>query len=84
MTQTGITAAPIVYRAPDSVYVLSGPAISFTDLHAAPVFRVFRLAPEGQRLLGRHHRLAAWWRLMGVRPSFARTQAPSRHIAAGV
>lgn len=40
---------------------LAGTAISLADLHAAPMFALFRLAPEGQRLLGRKDRLVRWW-----------------------
>jgi glutathione S-transferase len=54
---------------------LTGSAISLADLHAAPMFAVFRLAPEGERLLNRERRLADWWHRMSNRPSFARTRA---------
>jgi glutathione S-transferase len=58
---------------------LAGPAISLADIHAAPIFRVFRLAPEGERLLGRQDRLVRWWDRVSTRPSFLRTQVPPRH-----
>jgi len=28
---------------------------------ASPMFELFRLAPEGERLLSHHARLAGWW-----------------------
>jgi glutathione S-transferase len=58
---------------------LAGPAISLADLHAAPLFAIFRLAPEGLRLLGREDRLVRWWKHVSARPSFLRTQVPPRH-----
>jgi glutathione S-transferase len=39
---------------------LTGPEVSLADLHAAPMFAVFRLAPEGELLLDREARLAGW------------------------
>jgi glutathione S-transferase len=35
---------------------LAGPAISLADLHAAPMFALFRLTPEGEHLLNREPR----------------------------
>jgi hypothetical protein len=35
-----------------------GATISLADLHAAPMFALFRLAPEGERLLSHDARLA--------------------------
>jgi glutathione S-transferase len=58
---------------------LAGPEISLADLHAAPMFALFRMAPEVKRLLGRHHQLTGWWDRVSARPSFIRTQAPQRH-----
>lgn len=58
---------------------LGGESISLADLHAAPMFAVFRLAPEGQRLLDAEPRLRAWLERVSTRPSFVRTQVPSRH-----
>ena len=40
---------------------LAGPSISLADLHAAPMFALFRLAPEGSRLLRQHDDLVRWW-----------------------
>ena len=60
---------------------LVGPSISLADLHAAPMFAAFRLAPEGERLLARHERLVRWWEQMSARPSFVRTRVPPRHAS---
>jgi glutathione S-transferase len=58
---------------------LAGPAISLADLHAAPMMTLFRLAPEGARLLDRQDRLRDWWERVSTRPSFVRTKEPPRH-----
>jgi glutathione S-transferase len=63
---------------------LAGPAISLADLHAAPMVALFRLAPEGARLLGREDRLREWWDRVSTRPSFLRTQVPPRHASHSV
>jgi glutathione S-transferase len=60
---------------------LSGPVISLADLHAAPIFAVFRLAPEGLRLLAEHNELVKWWNRVSSRQSFLRTQVPPRHLS---
>jgi glutathione S-transferase len=60
---------------------LSGPVISLADLHAAPIVAVFRLAPEGARLLTEHDELVKWWNRVSSRQSFLRTQAPPRHVS---
>ena len=49
---------------------LTGSAISLADLHAAPIFAVFRLAPEGSRLLAEHVGLLQWWGRVSSRQSF--------------
>jgi glutathione S-transferase len=58
---------------------LAGAAITFADLHAAPIIAVFRLAPVGANLLDHKTALLEWWERAGMRPSFLRTQAPRRH-----
>jgi glutathione S-transferase len=63
---------------------LAGPNISLADLHAAPMFTLFRLAPEGSRLLGQHDDLVRWWDRVNTRPSFLRTQVPPRHVSHAV
>ena len=65
----------------DDAAWLAGPAISLADLHAAPMVALFRLAPEGARLLGHADRLQEWWDRMSTRPSFLRTQVPPRRVA---
>ncbi len=60
---------------------LAGSVLSLADLHAAPMFAVFRLAPEAERLLIREDRLVRWWDRVSARPSFARTQVPPRHAS---
>jgi len=63
---------------------LSGPTVSLADLHAAPMFALFRLAPEGEHLLSLHNRLVGWWDRVSARPSFVRTQVPPRHASQAV
>jgi glutathione S-transferase len=58
---------------------LAGPEISLADLHAAPMFALFRMAPEVKRLLGRRPQLTSWWDRVSARPSFIRTQVPPSH-----
>jgi glutathione S-transferase len=60
---------------------LAGLALSLADLHAAPMIALFRLAPEGFRLLSAHDQLVKWWDRVSSRPSFLRTQTPPRHVA---
>jgi glutathione S-transferase len=63
---------------------LAGPTLSLADLHAAPMFALFRLSPEGQQLLRRHDRLVRWWDRVSNRASFVRTQVPPRHASQAV
>ena len=60
---------------------LAGPAISLADLHAAPMFALFRLAPEGSRLLTEQSELGKWWDRVSSRQSFLCTQVPPRHLS---
>jgi len=62
---------------------LTESASSLADLHAAPIFAVFRLAPEGSRLIAAHRELAKWWYRVSSRQSFLCTQVPPRHISHG-
>ena len=55
---------------------LSGPELTLADLHAAPMFALFRLAKQGAELLARHPGLAAWWDLIAKRPGMAATRFP--------
>lgn len=54
---------------------LAGPTLTLADLHAAPMFALFLRTPEGEALLPRHPRLAAWWSAVSARPSFTATTA---------
>lgn len=53
---------------------LVGPALSLADLHLGAMIAYFAQAPEGAATLALHPRLAAWWRLLAARPSFAATE----------
>ncbi len=55
---------------------LAGPMLTLADLHAAPMFAYFRMAPEGAAMLARHPRIAAWLDAMMARPSLAATRSP--------
>ena len=52
---------------------LAGPTLTLADLHATPMFDLFARTPEGAGMLPRYDRLAAWWRAVSARPSFAAT-----------
>jgi glutathione S-transferase len=55
---------------------LAGAALSLADLHAAPIFVYFRMAPEGAAMLDRHPGLRRWWEGMAQRASMAATRSP--------
>ena len=55
---------------------LTGPALTLADLHAAPMFAYFTLAPEAHQLLALHPGLAEWWARMAIRRSMASTIYP--------
>lgn len=52
---------------------LAGPDLSLADLHAAPVFALFTIAPEAAPLLAPHPGLRRWWEGFAARPSMAAT-----------
>ena len=52
---------------------LAGPALTLADLHAAPMFALFTVTPEAERLLARHPALTQWWENIAQRPSMAAT-----------
>ncbi len=54
---------------------LAGEDLSLADLHAAPMFDLFRRTPEGKTLMARHRRLTDWWDAVSARPSMAMTAA---------
>ncbi len=55
---------------------LAGPMLTLADLHAAPMFVYFRLAPEGAAAIARHPRIATWLDAMMARPAMAATRSP--------
>lgn len=55
---------------------LLGTAPQLPDLLAFPMFRLFRMAPEGAEILGRFPRLAIAEEAMGTRPSALATRFP--------
>lgn len=55
---------------------LAGPTLTLADLHAAPMFVYFRMAPEGAAMIARHPRIAAWLDTLLARPSLAATRSP--------
>jgi glutathione S-transferase len=55
---------------------LAGSALSLADLHAAPIFAYFTMAPEGCAMLGRHGGIARWWAEIAARSSMAATRSP--------
>ncbi len=55
---------------------LCGTDLSLADLHAAPMFAYFVLAPEGAALLAEHADLHGWWDRIRRRPSMTATRSP--------
>lgn len=55
---------------------LCGADVSLADLHAAPMFSYFVLAPEGAALLAEHDGLRRWWDRMSQRASMTATHSP--------
>ncbi|MCR4268983.1 glutathione S-transferase family protein [Nitratireductor sp. ZSWI3] len=53
---------------------LAGNRLTLADLHAAPVFAYFSLAPEGAAMIARYPRIADWWERMRGRASFEATR----------
>ena len=66
-----VLAALEALAAPDVFLV--GLTLSLADLHLGAMISYFAAAPEGAALLQSHPRLAAWWRHVSRRPSFAAT-----------
>ena len=73
----GLAAAPRVLGALESLAsddaFLVGPSLSLADLHLGAMIAYFARAAEGAALLGSYPRLAAWWRRLQSRESFAVT-----------
>ena len=55
---------------------LCGMDLSLADLHAAPMFAYFALAPEGAALLAEHDGLHRWWDRIRGRASMTATRSP--------
>ncbi len=55
---------------------LTGPALTLADLHAAPMFAYFTLAPEAHQLLALYPGLREWWDRMVTRRSMTSTVYP--------
>jgi glutathione S-transferase len=55
---------------------LTGPALTLADLHAAPMFAYFTLAPEADQLLALYPGLMEWWDRMVTRRSMTSTVYP--------
>ena len=53
---------------------LGGPVLTLADIHAAPMFDYFLMAPEGREMIERHPNLASWWSRMVARPSMQLTK----------
>jgi glutathione S-transferase len=53
-----------------------GTDLSLADLHAAPMFAYFVLAPEGAALLAEHAGLHRWWDRIHRRASMTATHSP--------
>jgi glutathione S-transferase len=71
----GLAASAKVLAALDP---LMGPLVgdnglTLAELHLGAMMAYFTLAPEGATALAQHPRLAAWWRRVSARPSFAAT-----------
>ena len=52
---------------------LAGDGVTLADLHLGAMIAYFVQAPEGATLLAQYSHLAAWWRKLSARPSFAAT-----------
>ena len=60
----------------DQAYLAGGEQLTLADLHAAPMFAYFVLAPEGQELLAQQRGLSRWWDAILSRSSMAATWSP--------
>ena len=56
---------------------LLGEQLTLADLHLLPVIAYLRLAPEGQALLAKAPKVAAWRETMASRPSVRETRYPA-------
>ena len=67
----GLAASIKVLAALESLIGDGG--VTLADLHLGAMMAYFTLAPEGAAALNQYPRLAAWWRRVSARPSFAAT-----------
>ena len=76
--EKGLAAAAKVLDALEALVAadpwLTGPDISLADFHLGAMVAYFAQSPRGAELLAARPRLAAWWRRLGARPSFAATE----------
>lgn len=56
---------------------LAGAELTLADLHAAPMFAYFALAPEAEALLAAQPLIEAWWADMMRRPAMQATAYPA-------
>ena len=79
----GLAASTKVLAALESLdgSLASDDSVTLADLHLGAMMAYFVLAPEGAAALGKHPRLAAWWRRISARPSFAPTDPGLPHQA---
>jgi glutathione S-transferase len=70
------TCLDTLHQLMDGDQFLAGPALNLADLHAAPMFVYFRMAPEGTTLIARYPALADWLDRMMARPSLPATRSP--------
>jgi len=84
--EKGLESAARVFDALEALAAaetwLTGSDISLADFHLGAMVAYFAQSPRGAELLAARPRLAAWWRRLGARPSFAATEpglpAPAR------
>ena len=60
----------------DGAFLAGGEQLTLADLHAAPMFALFVLAPEGGDLMAEHPGLGRWWDAISSRPSMSATWSP--------
>ncbi len=76
--EKGLAAAAKVLDALEALAAadpwLTGPDISLADFHLGAMVAYFAQSPRAAKLLAARPRLAAWWRRLGARPSFAATE----------
>jgi glutathione S-transferase len=74
--QFGVISADL-----DEHFFLAGETLSIADCFLFPHLHFVSMTPEGQALLGRFPKVAAWLDAMRARPSFAATDQLARRAA---